>query len=132
MLSRPTTSPTPSTFNSPRLTTNAEVADGLLHLGRRVLLLLLVWAGTHLDQCQHRDRDHGCDEPRDAWGRVRRIDLPPCAAVGENPRTRLENRAASFATNSVRPLPCETNGHGVEVTRWRPDLIVPPKRVKSD
>ena len=32
------------------------------------------------------------------------------AAVGENPRTQPENRAASNASYPVRPLPCVTNG----------------------
>ena len=40
------------------------------------------------------------------------MNVPPCAAVGENPRTQLENRAASNRDEHVRPLPCETNGHG--------------------
>src|SRR5262245_48327032 len=49
--------------------------------------------------------------PGTQWrvGPVRRIDLPPCAALGEDPRARPEDRAAPCrADPSDPPRPCET------------------------
>ena len=41
-----------------------EIADGFLNLGRRRLLpLLLAGTGTHLNECQRRDRDQGSLSP---------------------------------------------------------------------
>ena len=48
MLSSPTTRPTPSTFISPRLTTNEMIAHRFLNLGRQPLFFLFPGGGTHL------------------------------------------------------------------------------------
>src|SRR5205085_2103891 len=58
-------------------------------------------------------------------GSVRRIDLPPCAALGETLRACLEDRAGPCSSPPARPPPCGPTAAGRGDPRRRDSKISP-------
>ena len=73
-----------------------KVADGFFDLERRRLGFLFRGGAASAWICASTKTKTKARNTQVTPGMDRHIGLPPCAALGENPRTRLENRDASF------------------------------------
>ena len=106
MLSRPVTRPTPSTLSSPLLTTKPMSPTVSWTFGGGTFFFFLVGAApTWVSVSASTAIATRAPRAQRRLESVRRMNLTPCAAVGENPRTRLENPAASFAKSSPAHFP---------------------------
>ena len=114
----------------------AEVADGLLDLRRRrsSSSSWRWWAAAPTWVSVNAITAIAARAPRAQRrpGTMRRMNLPPCAAVGENPRTRPENRAASFARSSPAHFPVRRTAEESRSPRGVRRVTGPPGRVKVE
>ncbi len=106
MLSSPVTRPTPSTRSSPLLTTKPmSPTVSWIFRGGTFFFFLVGAAPTWVSVSASTAIATRAPRAQRRLESVRRMNLTPCAAVGENPRTRLENPAASFAKSSPAHFP---------------------------